>query len=121
MITLTTPSEVLSVLGGTTRIAYNKFVIAPMNIDPVNKKIDAQVSLTSTAAPEMQPIQGSLRIDLVSGLLTIAVSQLDFYRQVTLTAGQKTAIQNVIDAAQNSLESGLVTLGIIAGTQSAGV
>jgi hypothetical protein len=51
----------------------------------------------------------------------VEVDQLDFRRRIILTAGQVNTVQNIINAAQNSLESGLINLAIIAGAQSAGV
>ena len=75
----------------------------------------------STTTPTMQPLQGRLLIDINSSTLEIEIGKIDFYRRITLSAGQKTSVQNIIDGAQNPLEAGLVTLGVIDGTQSAGV
>jgi hypothetical protein len=83
--------------------------------------VTGNLRLTSTASPDMQPIVGTLRINLATGELVVDVAQLDFYRRVTLAAAQRTSVQNIIGTAQNSLESGLVSLGVVAGTQSAGV
>lgn len=122
MITLTTPPAINSVLGGNAPVAYNKLVIGPFTLDPVtlSNGVRGTVRLTSTASPTMQPINGTLTIDASTGVLTIEVAQLDFYRKVQLSGAQLTSVQNIITNAQNSLEAGLVSLGVIAGTQSTG-
>jgi hypothetical protein len=77
--------------------------------------------ISSSANPDMQSVNGSMTINCVTAKLTIAVPQLDFYRQVTLTGPQNTFVtDNVIRASQNTLESGLVTLGVVAGVQTTG-
>ena len=120
MITLTTAHTVNSVLGGNTPVGYNHQVISPFTLNPVTRKVDGTVRLTSIASPEMDVIFGTLSIDLGPGILLIKVEQLNFQRRVQLSAGQITAVQNVINNAQNALEAGLITLGVVAGVQSTG-
>ena len=122
MITLTTPPQINSVLGGSAPIGYNHLVVAPFTLDPFNLQsgVRGTIRLTSSASPQMQPITGTLTINASSGILTIEVSQLDFYRQVQLSGPQITAVLAIITNAQNALEAGLVTLGVIAGVQSTG-
>lgn len=121
MITLTNPKLVNSVLGGTNTVAYDKFVLDQIRyITTGSGTVTANVRITSTAQPNMQPIQGSLKIELASSLLTIEVAQLDFFRQITLNAGQVSAISTLIVNAQNALEAGLVTVGVVAGVQETG-
>lgn len=122
MITLTTPPSVNSVLGGASPISYNKLVISHVGIDVINQKIVADIQISPTANPDMQPIPGTLSIHIITAKLTIAVQQLDFYRQVTLTSPQlNSVLTTIIQPAQNTLESGLITLGVIAGVQTTGV
>lgn len=120
MITLTTAHQVNSVLGGNTPIGYNHQVLSPFTMNPVTRKIESQIRLTSIQNPEMDVILGSLSIDLGPGVLVIKVEQLNFQRRVQLSAGQITSVQNILNNAQNALESGLITLGIVAGVQSTG-
>lgn len=121
MITLTTPSQVRSILGSATSVAYDKMVIAPFNMDGVRQIIAANIRLTSTADTSMQPIIGELQVNIGSSELLIQVPQLDFYRRIVLTAGQKTALLGQIETAQATLENGLITLNLIAGTRTSGV
>jgi hypothetical protein len=123
MITLTTPHPVNSVLGGDAPIDYDKLVLAPFTMDGVAKIITAQVRMTSTGNASMQPIIGLLKINANAGVadLVIEVGQMDFYRRIALSAGQITAVLNQIEAAQAQLENGLIALGVVAGTRSAGV
>jgi hypothetical protein len=51
----------------------------------------------------------------------VEVAQLDFYRQVQLNVGQVNSVNTIITNAQNALEAGLVSLGVIAGAQTTGV
>lgn len=120
MITLTTPAQINSVLGGNAPVGYDRLVLAPFSFDPVTLAVSGTVRLTSTAAPQMQPITGALRINASSGELVIEVAQLDFYRRVQLSGPQITAVLNIIANAQNALEAGLVSLGVVAGVQSPG-
>jgi hypothetical protein len=120
MITLTTPANINSVLGGNVPVAYNRLVLSPSTMDPQTLLITGVLKLTSSAVPTMQAITGSLTINNSSGVLEIAVQQLDFYRRIQLSGPQITSVNTIIGNAQNALESGLVSLGVIAGTQSAG-
>jgi hypothetical protein len=121
MITLTTPTAINSVLGGNAPVAYNKLVLAPFTMDGVNQTISGTVRLTSTTSTTMQPINGTFRISVPLAELTIEVPQLDFYRRITLTSPQNTAVLNQIEAALAQVENGLISLGVIAGTRTAGV
>lgn len=121
MITLTTPDQINSVLGGNAPVSYDKLVIAPFTMNGVDQTINAVLRLTSTSSPTMQPIMGSLRVNVPASELIIEVSQLDFYRRITLTGPQNTNILNQIEAAQAQIENGLISLGVIAGIRSAGV
>jgi hypothetical protein len=120
MITLTTPAQINSVLGGNVPVDYNKLVISPFTMDPVNQAISGQLRLTATASPSMQPINGTLRINVPTSELVIEVQQLDFIRRVVLTSPQNTSVLNQIETAQAALENGLVSLGVVTGTRTAG-
>jgi len=121
MITLTTPPQINSVLGGTAPIAYNKLVLGPFTMDGVTQTVRGTLRLTSTASPSMQPITGTLTITVPSSDVTVEVAQLDFYRRITSNSGQNTAVLGIIETAQASLENGLISLGLIGGTRTAGV
>ena len=120
MITLTTPAQINSVLGGNAPISYNKLVIGPFTMDPITMQVSGQLRLTSTANPDMPVITGKLLVNTSTSVLEVEVIQLDFYRRVLLSGPQNDAVQLQIRNAQNALESGLITLGVIAGVQSTG-
>jgi hypothetical protein len=120
MITLTSPPAVKSVLGGAGTVAYDKFVLASITYDTVEMSVMATIRITSTASPDMQPIMGRLYVTLANAKLEIQVDQLDYYRRLTLTGPQSTSLQNQIRAAQDSLETGLINIALIAGTQATG-
>lgn len=107
-------------LGGDAPVGYNHLVLSPINLSPVDRTVTGQLRLTSTTNPEMPVIQGALSILLGPGTLEVRVEQLDFYRKLALSAGQITAVQGWINTAQNNIEAGLITVGVINGTQSTG-
>lgn len=120
MITLTTPAQINSVLGGNAPVGYNRTVLAPIVMDPVARKITGTLRLTSSTVPDMPVITGSMTIDLGPGSLEVRVEQLDFYRKLQLSGPQITTVQGWINTAQNNIEAGLIAVGVIAGTQSTG-
>jgi hypothetical protein len=120
MITLTTPAEINSVLGGNTPVAYNKLVLAPFTMDAVSQTVIGTLRLTSTGTPSMQPIIGTVRMNVTTSELLIEVPQLDFYRRIVLSGGQNTAVLNQIESAQAAVENGFITLGVIAGVRTSG-
>lgn len=120
MITLTTPHEINSVLGGSVPVAYGKLVISPFTMDAVQQTVRGTLRLTSTTSPTMQAITGTLQVAVQGSELIIEVPQLDFYRRISLSGAQNTAILNQIEAAQAQLENGLITLGVVAGVRSTG-
>lgn len=120
MITLTSPAQINSVLGGNAPVGYDKLVLSPFQMDAVTQIITGTLRLTSTASPTMQPITGTLRISVPSAELVIQVEQLDFYRRLTLTSPQNTSVLGIIETAQAGIENGLVSLGVIAGVRTSG-
>lgn len=120
MITLTTPPSVNTVLGGNAPAVYDKCVIGPFTFDPSALLVTGAVRLLSTANPEMNAVAGTLTINTQTARLDIAVPQLDFYRRVALSGPQNSAAQQIVRDAQNALEAGLISLGVLSGTQSTG-
>lgn len=121
MITLNIAPTIKSILGGSSTVSYNKVVLSTISYDVSNAQITAQVKLTSTADTSMQAIFGTLKINAATAMLTIEVEQLDFRRQLALTGPQNIAVQALITNAQNALENGLISIGVVAGTQIEGV
>ncbi len=120
MITLTSPAQINSILGGNAPVGYDHLVLSPFTMDSSALTVNGTLKLTSTAAPTMQAITGRLTINGGSGVLEVEVSQLDFYRRIQLSGPQITAVTTIIRNAQDALEDGLIALGVIAGTQSTG-
>jgi hypothetical protein len=122
MITLTNPIAVKTTLGGTTTVNYDKLVLSPfvMTPHPTNRRVAGDVKLSSTANSQKPDIIGNFKIDLATGVLEIEVERVQFYERIVLTAGQITAVQNIINNAQNALEQGLINVGVVAGIQSVG-
>ena len=119
MITLSTPPQVRSVLGGASTVDYDRFVLSQIVYDPPAGTINGLVKITSSAAPTMNPIMG--RFKIAGAILEIEVEQLDFYRRVSLDTNAQNAVAGYISSAQNALEAGMVSLGVVAGVQSSGV
>ena len=121
MVTLTIPHQIRSKLGANDTVDYDKFVVSPFTFNPVDQLINASIRITSSTNPSMTPVIGSLIINVASSTLEIGVQQLDFYRRIILSSAQNNAILTIIRDAQNSIESGLITLGLVEGIQSSGV
>jgi hypothetical protein len=119
MITLSTPPAIRAVLGGATTVDYDKFVLSQIVYDPPAGTINGLVRLTSTAESSMTPILG--RFTIASGFLQIEVEQLGVYRRVSLDTNAQSEVAGYIGSAQNALETGMVSLGVIAGVHSPGV
>jgi len=120
MITLTTPEFINSVIGGTDTVAFERFVLKQIVYQSITKHVTAVVEVSSTSEATMKPITGSLTIDTAASTLSIEVPQLDFYRQVTLTGAQNSAVRQFAIDAQNDLEAGLITIGVVDGVQADG-
>ena len=121
MITLTTPPTVKSVLGSATTVAYGKLIIGPFTMDPILQTVSGAVRMVSTVDATMQPIIGTFRFSVPTSELVIEVPQLDFFRRLSLTSPQTTAVLANIETGQKAIEDGLITLAVVAGTRSAGV
>jgi hypothetical protein len=120
MITLTTPTTINSILGGSAPVPYDKLVIGPFTMDPVAQTITGTLRLTSSANASMQPITGSLRISVPAAEVIVEVQQLDFYRRIITSSPQNSSILGWIEAAQAQIENGLIAVSIIAGNRTAG-
>lgn len=120
MITLTTPAQINSVLGGNTPVSYDHLVISPLTYDIAALTILATIKISSSSNPTMQAILGRLTVNASTGFLEVEVQQLDFYRRIQMSAGQITSVQTMINNAQNAVEAGLVSMGVISGVQSTG-
>lgn len=120
MITLTSPAQIQSILGGNAPIAYDKLVISPISFNPISQSVAANLVLTSTAKPAMPALSGNLSITLPGGAFTVQIPNL-FSQSGTLTGPQVTSVQGWVDTAQANLENGLIGINLVAGTRTAGV
>jgi hypothetical protein len=120
MITLTTPKAVATVLGGSATVNYDKLVMMNATYDIIALRISGQLKLVCSADGSQQPIFGTYTIDAAASTVTVTFSQLPFQRTIALTPAQVTTVDGWITTAQNQLESGLISVGEIAGTQVAG-
>jgi hypothetical protein len=123
MITLTTPPAIATQLGATSSSSYAKLRIMDILADPVTQAITASIQLIDTANANLPMLTGSLTIITQgnSPMVSISVPALNLSSDVPLTSGAQTTVQGWITALQNNIEAGLVSLGLIAGTQSTGV
>lgn len=120
MITLSpNPPSVNTVLGGNAPVAYDKMVLSPYQTDPFGKTIQGTVKLSSTTDPNVPIVQGTFSISIPNSELILNCLPIS-YRKIVLSAGQKSAVQTIIDNSQNSLEAGFITVGAVSGTQSPG-
>lgn len=123
MITLTTPKPVPIVLGGSATVSYDKLVVTSINYDTISKQISGSVRITCTADAAQTPLTGTFSIlpQVSPATITLSVSGFPFNRTLNLTAGQVTSVLGWFDTVQAQIESGFITVGEVAGSQSAGV
>lgn len=122
MITLTTPIAVPNSLGGTSATNYDRMDILQILADPQASNISAKVKLYSSANPTQPEVDGQLTIAAQGNLqLVIQVPYFRFYAAVTLTSSAAAAVNGWIQALQNNIEQGLITEGVVTGTQATGV
>jgi hypothetical protein len=123
MITLTTPPTIATQLGAVSSASYAKLRIMEILADPVTQAVTASIQLIDTGNANLPMLTGSLTIVTQgnSPMVSISVPALNLSSDQPLTAAQQTTVQGWITALQNNIEAGLVSLGLIAGTQSTGV
>ena len=121
MITLTLTESIKTQIGGAGTVSYERVVLSPITFDPVARTIRGGVRLISTSTPAAEVVTGSFEINLGPGVLMFRMDQKGVSRRVELSGAQITAAQDILNDAQNALESGMISLGVIPGVQSAGV
>ena len=120
MITLTTPPIINSVIGGNSPVNYDKFSMSNIVHEVGSNNVRAALKITSTSNPDMTALNGTLTINFANAIAEVAVPQLDFYRRIALSGPQQNAVAALVSTAQDRLEEGLITLGLVSGTQSTG-
>lgn len=120
MITLTTPPSINSVIGGNSPVNYDKFKLVSLTFDTANRNINAAIEITSSTNPDMTALSGKVTIKFAEATAEIQVQQLDFYRRIRLSGPQQNAVSNIVTGAQDDVEAGLISLGLVAGAQATG-
>lgn len=120
MITLTNPFKVGSSLGGTTTVNYDILVVYNIMADPVSNTISAGIKLVVSADATQPAINGTLVITASTGVVNLQIPSLGFIHVYTVTSAEST-IAGWITSLQNSIESGLVSIGAVSGVQASGV
>ena len=122
MITLTTPIQVPTTLGSAATVGYNKLRIVSITADPFSMTINAQAQLMVSSIPAQPMIYGSLTVVATGAtpVCTLQIPNLNFNATVSLAGANLTAVQGWITGLQNSIESGLISIAEVSGTQSTG-
>lgn len=121
MITLTNPATVTTTLGSSTKTNYDRLDIITIFMDVINKNISGNCQLISSGTPGAAAITGTYSIPTSgSAIMSVTIPSLPFYAQLALTSGNQTTVQGWIASTQNTIESGLIGVGVVAGTQSSG-
>jgi hypothetical protein len=122
MIRLTNPIPVNTVLGSSSKTNYDTIELVSLNYDVVSQTIGGTCRVVCSGTPTAAPILGSYFIPTANGLaMSVSVPTLPFYAQILLDAAQQAVVQGWIQAAQNTVEAGLVAVGVVAGTQPNGL
>lgn len=121
MITLTTTIPVRTVLGSASNTNYDRLDVVSVNFDVINQGLSGTCQLVCSTVPSATPILGSYTIPTHgSATLQMSIPNISFFATLALTTGQQTTVQSWVSNAQNTVESGLLGVGVITGTQSAG-
>ena len=117
-ITLTTPIQQLSVLGGTATTAYNTARVTSITLNTVTNVITAQVEIVSSAVPSAPALEGTYTLEPGSLRASLSVETLRFQQSKVLTGAQASAIATTVLGIKNDVELSAITFGLIAGTQN---
>lgn len=118
MITLTNPFKILDVLGGLATVDYETVVIVSLNVDTERDSATGRLELRSSALSRPN-VPGSLRIlTNVDPSIVVEFPDLGYFKKVSLSGAQASTVSSVLQAFQADVESGLVSLGLVAGVQS---
>lgn len=95
--------------------------LTTINYDVANKGISGACELVVSSNANAQAITGFYEIPTTGqAVLKVTMPSIPFYAALPLTSGQQATVQGLVTAAQNQIEGGLVSLGVVAGVQSAG-
>lgn len=121
MITLTTPLQVITTLGSSSRSLYDRLELVTIGMDVINKNINGTCQLVASTGG-VPPIPGTYNMPTSgSAVMTISIPNALYFAEVTLTSTQQSTVQGWISSAQNNVEAGLISLGVVAGTQATGI
>ena len=120
MITLTTPAQIATVLGSASKTNYDRMDVTTINYDVLNQNISGSCRIYSSVSPSSQTVFGNYSIS-AAGQVQVSIPNLPFFASISLTAPQTTVVQGWISDAQNNVEGGLTSIGVVSGTQSSGV
>lgn len=121
MITLTNPIKIIDSIGGTATLNYDTLRIMNIVADPVSQSINATVQIRASSNANAPLIIGSLALITQGNPLgTLTIPNLGIFITINISTDVST-IQGWITTLQNNIESGLVSIGTITGTQSTGI
>ena len=119
MITLSTPPQVKTVLGGAGSVSYDKFVLTQIVYDTSLRTINGLGKLSSSTNTDVPVLDA--RYKFAGPILEIDVERLNFLARVKMDAAAQAIVQEYITNAQNAIEQGMIALGALAGTQKNGI
>ncbi len=117
-ITLTTPIQQLSILGGTATTSYDTVRVVGINLDTVTNVITAQVQIVSSAVPSAPALEGRYVVSPGTLAATLSVETLRFQQSKVLSGAQASAVATTVLGIKNQVEQSAITFGLIAGTQN---
>jgi hypothetical protein len=120
LIILTNPIQVKSSLGGSATVGYDKMVVFNITADPVSNIINAQVKLVVSTDSTQPPLLGSLVINPGQSICILTIDRVDFFRTFNI-ASSVSVVSGWVTSLQNNIETGLVSIAAVTGTQSGGI
>ena len=116
-ITLTTPIQQLSILGGTATTSYDTVRVTVISIDTTSNIITARIQILSSAVPSAPSLDGTYTVDPGTLRATLEVGTLRFQQSKTLTGAQAGAVATTVLGIKDQVETSAITFGLVAGAK----
>jgi hypothetical protein len=113
MITLANPVVLTRAFGGLPQNAYDRVSLDNLTYSPAKQSIVGDV-IVSASDDSHPTVKG--RFEIIGSSVNIIVPELEINQAGSLTPEQLVVVQSYIDTARSQIESGLVAIGMIAGS-----
>lgn len=123
MITLTTPEQIRSKIGATTKISYERMSVTRFAVVIEEAIVSGEVRFTSTSTPGAQPLYGEFRMKGTGATVEAVILAKDaaMFPRTALSAPQAAAVVAAISAMQAQIENGIIAFSLVDGVRADGL